>query len=145
MIKMNKLNNVLNTVLEDDNTANGGVSFKGETLRNFLDETGIDYNASMEEINNALVECGIKPIINEKRKENYTMNYLNTYLLDCETKQDEIDCWINGEFKEIAVVDVVGMIEEKGSRCEDLDVEYEDYGDIVYFYFMNGWECVYKN
>ena len=60
---MTNLNNVLNTVLKDDNTTNGGVSFKGETLRNFLDETGISYNASMKEINNALIECGIKPII----------------------------------------------------------------------------------
>src|SRR5699024_7418056 len=69
MIKMKKLNNVLNTVLEDDNTANGGVSFKGETLKNFLDETGISYSASMEEINNALIECGIKPSIDEKQEE----------------------------------------------------------------------------
>ena len=88
---MNKLNNVLNTVLEDDNTANGGVSFKGETLRNFLDETGIDYNASMEEINNALIECGIKPIMDEKQKnikvlERYKKAYKET---EIEIKQLE--------------------------------------------------------
>src|SRR5699024_9956390 len=84
---MNKLNNVLNTVLEDDNTANGGVSFKGETLRNFLDETGIDYNASMEEINNALIECGIKPIINEKQKD---IKVLESYKQAYKKKETEI-------------------------------------------------------
>lgn len=88
---MNKLNNVLNTVLEDDSTANGGVSFKGETLKNFLDETGISYSASMEEINNALIECGIKPIIDENQKdikilESYKQAYKKT---ETEIKQLE--------------------------------------------------------
>src|SRR5699024_10047129 len=91
LIKMKKLNNVLNTVLEDDNTTNGGVSFKGETLKNFLDETGIDYNASMEEINNALVECGIKPNKEEKQKnikaiDSYKQAYKKT---ETEIKQLE--------------------------------------------------------
>src|SRR5699024_8142275 len=80
---MKKLNNVLNTVLEDDNTANGGVSFKGETLRNFLDETGIDYTASIEEINSALIEYGIKPIMEEEQEdikvlESYKQAYKKT-------------------------------------------------------------------
>ena len=51
-----------NIYLEDDATETGGISFIGETLDNFLDEIEMPYDTSLEEINKALSECGIKPI-----------------------------------------------------------------------------------
>lgn len=60
---------LLNTVLEDDDTNRGGVSFVGETLADFLYEVGeeeyIHYTFSdewLENVNAMLVECGIRPL-----------------------------------------------------------------------------------
>lgn len=49
--------------LEDDGTEYGGIEFAGETLRDFL--TGLDESdrpVDVKELNELLVECGIKPI-----------------------------------------------------------------------------------
>lgn len=61
--------NLLNTVLEDDDTNRGGVSFVGETLADFLYEVGEDENIPntfsdewLEDVNKMLAECGIKPL-----------------------------------------------------------------------------------
>lgn len=59
---MKKGEDYLDYILKDDETPYGGTSFNGETLRDFLDSVEIEYATSMEEINKALVECGIKPI-----------------------------------------------------------------------------------
>lgn len=60
---------LLNTVLEDDDTNRGGVSFVGETLADFLYEVGEDENIPytfsdewLENVNAMLVECGIRPL-----------------------------------------------------------------------------------
>ena len=52
----------LTQILEDDDTPNGGISFENETLADFLDECDISYGATLEEVNKALKECGIKPV-----------------------------------------------------------------------------------
>jgi len=52
----------LTYVLEDDTTAVGGISFDGETLNDFLSSVGMSPDAPMNEINESLIECGIKPI-----------------------------------------------------------------------------------
>lgn len=52
----------LNTVLEDDTSPNGGVSFSGETLFDFLEEIGDDHIYTMTQVNKVLRECGIKEI-----------------------------------------------------------------------------------
>lgn len=54
----------LNTVLEDDTTSTGGVAFEGETLRDFLEDTGLieEKDLTIEDVNRALKECGIKCI-----------------------------------------------------------------------------------
>ena len=49
-------------VLEDDDTPVGGVSYVGETLRDFMISVGLDENSSLEKINKTLTRCGIKPI-----------------------------------------------------------------------------------
>ena len=52
----------LTYVLEDDSTELGGTSFDGQTLNDFLSEVGMSPDAPMNEINESLIECGIKPI-----------------------------------------------------------------------------------
>lgn len=53
---------LLKTILEDDETSNGGVSFQGETLKDFLDSLCMPYNTPLKDINRILKECGIKQI-----------------------------------------------------------------------------------
>ena len=53
---------LLNIVLQDDSSCNGGVAFNGETLKDFLDEMGLSYNTPLRKVNRALKECGIKKI-----------------------------------------------------------------------------------
>lgn len=53
---------LLDIELQDDTTAYGGISFVGETLRDFLDSVGLSHDLSIEDINLALKSCGIKEI-----------------------------------------------------------------------------------
>ena len=46
--------------LKDDNTEFGGISHIGETLEDFIAEVGI---SNIDDINIALKECGIEPIV----------------------------------------------------------------------------------
>ena len=46
--------------LKDDNTEFGGISYIGETLGDFVAEVGI---SNIDDINKALKECGIEPIV----------------------------------------------------------------------------------
>lgn len=50
------------TFLEDDETDNGGISFIGETLLDFMLSIPMPLTSSNDEINKALKECGIMPI-----------------------------------------------------------------------------------
>ena len=76
---------------------------------------------------------------------NYTLNYLNTHLLDCETGMDEIFVNVRGFNDSVEVVDVIGVIEEKGRIYVGLEVEYEEYCYLVNVNFMNVWDFVYKD
>ena len=76
---------------------------------------------------------------------NYTLNYLNQHLLDCETGMDEIFVNVRGFNDSVEVVDVIGVIEEKGRIYVGLEVEYEDYCYLVNVSFMNVWDFVYKD
>lgn len=59
---------ILKTVLKDDEQENGGVSFEGETLRNFMEEIGIiDEDLTLDILNAQLESCGIKRL--------YAQNY----------------------------------------------------------------------
>ena len=48
--------------LEDDGTEQGGISFVGMTLADFIDETGLGYGKAIHNYNEKLAECGIQPI-----------------------------------------------------------------------------------
>ena len=53
---------ILDTVLEDDDTPFGGISHPGETVFDFLLEIGEDDIDTLDKLNEALIECGIKPV-----------------------------------------------------------------------------------
>ena len=76
---------------------------------------------------------------------NYTLNYLNQHLLDCETGMDEIFVNVRGFNDSVEVVDVIGVIEEKGRIYVGLEIEFEDYCYLVNVNFMNVWGFVYKD
>ena len=80
--------------------------------------------------------------MNEK---NYTINYLNQHLLDCETGIDEIFVNVRGFNDSVEVVDVIGVIEEKGRVFVGLEVEYDEYCYLISVNFMNVWDFVYKD
>ena len=76
---------------------------------------------------------------------NYTLNYLNQHLLDCETGIDEIFVNVRGFNDSVEVVDVIGIVEEKGRIFVGLEVEYNEYCYLVNISFMNVWDFVYKD
>ena len=76
---------------------------------------------------------------------NYTLNYLNQHLLDCETGMDEIFVNVRGFNDSVEVVDVIGVIEEKGRVFVGLEVEYDEYCYLINVSFMNVWDFVYKD
>lgn len=78
-------------------------------------------------------------------EKNYTLNYLNQHLLDCETGMDEIFVNVGGFNDSVEVVDVIGVIEEKGRIYIGLEVKYNDYCYLVNVNFMNTWDFVYKD
>lgn len=53
-----------NQILEDDlNNENGGISYEGETLKDFMEEVGLPLRETgLSDINKALKECGIKEV-----------------------------------------------------------------------------------
>ena len=53
-----------NQILEDDlTTENGGISYEGETLKDFMEEVGLPLGETrLLDINKALKECGIKEV-----------------------------------------------------------------------------------
>ena len=76
---------------------------------------------------------------------NYTLNYLNQHLLDCETGIDDIFVNVRGFNENIEVVDVIGVTEEKGRVFVGLEVEYDEYCYLISVNFMNVWDFVYKD
>ena len=76
---------------------------------------------------------------------NYTLNYLNQHLLDCETGMDEIFVNVRGFNENIEVIDIIGIIEEKGRIYIGLEVEYDEYCYLINVNFMNIWDFVYKD
>ena len=79
------------------------------------------------------------------KKTNYTLNYVNEYLLNCETNQQDMLVNVKGEMEVIDVVDVIGITEEKGRIFVGLEVEYNEYCYLINVNFINAWEHVYKD
>ena len=77
--------------------------------------------------------------------KNCTINYTNEYLLNCETHQDDLLVNVRGYMEDIEVIDVIGLVEEKGRIFVGLEVEYNEYCYLVNISFMNVWNFVYKD
>ena len=78
-------------------------------------------------------------------KTNYTLDYVNEYLLNCETHQQDMLVNVRGYMEDIEIVDVIGVVEEKGRIYVGLEVGYKDYCYLVNVSFMNMWDFVYKD
>ena len=76
---------------------------------------------------------------------NYTTNYVNEYLLNCETKQDDFLVSVRHHMEDVEIIDVIGVIEEKGRVYVGLEVKYDEYCYLVNVNFMNVWDFVYKD
>ena len=77
--------------------------------------------------------------------KNCTINYTNEYLLNCETHQDDLLVNVRGYMEDIEIVDVIGLVEEKGRIYIALEVEYDEYCYLINVNFMNVWYFVYKD
>src|SRR5699024_1740499 len=76
---------------------------------------------------------------------NDAINYINEYLLDCETHHDDLLVNVKGYMENVEIVDVIGVIEEKGRIYVGLEIEFGDYCYLVNVNFMNVWDFVYKD
>src|SRR5699024_9144341 len=76
---------------------------------------------------------------------NDAINYINEYLLNCETNQDDMLINVRGQMEDVEIIDVIGVIEEKGRIYVGLEVEYNEYCYLVNVNFMNVWGFVYKD
>lgn len=78
-------------------------------------------------------------------EQNYTMDYINEYLLNCETNQQDMLVNVKGYMEDIGIVDVIGIVEEKGRVFVGLEVEYNEYCYLINVNFIDVWEYVYKD
>lgn len=78
-------------------------------------------------------------------KQNGPINYIIQYLLDCETNQDDLLVNVKGYMEDIEIVDVIGIVEEKGRIYVGLEVGYNEYCYLINVNFMNVWDFVYKD
>ena len=78
-------------------------------------------------------------------KTNYTLDYVNEYLLNCETNREDMLINVKGQMENIEIIDVIGVTEEKGRIYVGLEVEYDEYCYLINVSFMNVWDFVYKD
>ena len=76
---------------------------------------------------------------------NYTLDYVNEYLLNCETNREDMLINVKGQMENIESIDVIGVTEENGRIYIGLEVEYNEYCYLVNVNFMNVWGFVYKD
>lgn len=68
VLKLSKLSDAikknLNVALEDDDTPTGGISFTGETLKDFLYDVVMPTPEflTIADVNKLLASCGIRPV-----------------------------------------------------------------------------------
>src|SRR5699024_2317496 len=76
---------------------------------------------------------------------NDAINYINEYLLDCETHHDDLLVNVKGYMENVEIVDVIGVIEEKGRIYIELEVEYNEYCYLINISFIDVWDFVYND
>src|SRR5699024_10116151 len=78
-------------------------------------------------------------------KTNYTLDYINEYLLNCETNREDMLINVKGQMENIEIIDVIGVTEENGRIYIGLEVEYNEYCYLINISFIDVWEYVYKD
>ena len=81
----------------------------------------------------------------KNKNNNNAINYVNEYLLNCETNQQDMLVNVRGQMEDVEIVDVIGVTEEKGCMYIGLEVEYNEYCYLVNISFMNMWDFIYKD
>ena len=81
----------------------------------------------------------------KNKNNNNAINYVNEYLLNCETNQQDMLVNVRGQMEDVEIVDVIGVTEEKWRIYIGLEVEYNEYCYLVNVSFMNMWDFVYKD
>ena len=81
----------------------------------------------------------------KNKNNNNTIDYVNEYLLNCETNQQDMLVNVRGQMEDVEIVDVIGVTEEKGRIYIGLEVEYNNIRYLVNVSFMNMWDFVYKD
>ena len=81
----------------------------------------------------------------KNKNNNNAINYVNEYLLNCETNQQDMLVNVRGQMEDVEIVDVIGVTEEKGRIYIGLEVEYNEYCYLINVSFMNVWDFVYKD
>ena len=98
--ELTKAKYYLDEVLRDDETYEGGISYDGETLRDFLEtadceiELGVDDigDIEMSDVNPMLIHCGIKPIDYTLKRERETfIAMLGVYYGENEHHSDSLN------------------------------------------------------
>ena len=84
-------------------------------------------------------------LTNKNNNNNGVLEYVNEYLLNCETNQQDMLVNVRGYMEDIEIVDVIGIVEEKGRIFVGLEVEYNDYCYLVNINFLNVWDFIYKD
>lgn len=56
---------ILEQKLEDNGSPYGGISFAGETVKDFIEEAGLSEDITLAELNGKLNACGIKTLKGE--------------------------------------------------------------------------------
>lgn len=74
--------NDLNILLKDDATLYGGVAYAGETLIDFMNDLEASERQSLDNVNVALIECGILPINKNNYPDIKNLKYLELVTID---------------------------------------------------------------
>ena len=70
----------LDIELKDDCTSEGGTSFQGETLKDFLEEESIPFSTPIRVVNQYLISCGIQPIEEHLDTVKWVEDKLSNYM-----------------------------------------------------------------
>ena len=81
----------------------------------------------------------------KNKNNNNAINYVNEYLLNCETNQQDMLVNVRGQMEDVEIVDVIGVTEEKGRIYIGLEVEYNEYCYLINISFIDVWDFIYKD
>ena len=81
----------------------------------------------------------------KNKNNNNTIDYVNEYLLNCETNQQDMLVNVRGKMEDVEIVDVIGVTEEKGRIYIGLEVEYNEYCYLINISFIDVWDFIYKD